>query len=129
MRVFAKLSRGGYLKVRFLCSDSYKIRGFIIIVLRKYYDFNAKRGIKMMSFHAFYASFLCPIFILNSLYFPTVGGFGFSTVTFFFTVIFITVFLAVPVFNEHFTTAGTDAYADSATVIERIIARKRYILR
>ena len=57
---FREIKQGGYLKVRFLGSDSYKIRGFVIIVLRKYYDFNAKRGIIMMGFHAFYASFVMP---------------------------------------------------------------------
>lgn len=58
------------------CCGQYPLKQgiYIIIVLRKCYDFNAKRGIRMMDFNAFYV-FLCPIFVINSLHFPAVGGF------------------------------------------------------
>ena len=42
------------------CCGQYPLKQgiYIIIVLRKCYDFNAKRGIRMMDFHAFYAFFM-----------------------------------------------------------------------
>ena len=55
---FREIKQGGYPKMS--CCGQYPLKQgiYIIIVLRKCYDFNAKRGIRMMDFNAFYAFFM-----------------------------------------------------------------------